>query len=496
MCLTAASGSGARELELPRRSPYARVSQQVGLTRISVDYSSLAARGGEIWGHRVPLGRLWLDGETPAPRVTFSREVIIGGRPVPAGTYALLSIPGPTQWTVIVNRDAELMVSRREHQPAQDVARVEAPVEPADYRERLVFYFADFTDDTASLTLEWERWRVSIPIRVETRAQIEAGLRELDGTWRAYADLAQYMLESRRDYDAGLSLAERSVALAETWRNLWIKASLLAAKQRFPEARQTGGRAYELWQERGRPEVAGLDMPGSLASWLRGADRRPAQVVERVAAPVRRLAAAPAASPVRSAFVEPDLPGSLIAIVDERSAAARAPEPSQRTEPKTSAREGKRAPVSRRGRAPVTAPATLVMGPAEASPLLGASGAPASSELAERPVHAREPARVPGASGGDSPSQDAISRVVEQGRGDLRACYQRALRLDPSLTRGKIRLSVEIGISGRAKSVLLDAPEALRVIEPCVRSAVSHWVFPASSAEYSAELPLLLQAGE
>ncbi len=495
-CVAAGTGSGAHELELPRRSPHTLVSQQVGLTRISIEYNSLAARGGEVWGDRVALGRPWLDGETPAARVSFNRDAIVGGHPIPAGTYALVAIPGSTQWTVILNRDAELMVSRRAYQAAQDIARFEAHVDATEYRERLVFYFADFTDDVASLTLEWGRWRVSIPIQLETRAQIDAGLRELDGVWRSYADLAQYMLESRRDYDAGLALAERSLALAETWRNLWIKASLLAAKRRFPEAREAGARAYALWQQNGEPAAAGLDLPRALASWSRGADRRS---TEEPAA--RRAVASSLApqSPRASGFVEPDLPSSLIAIVDEQAAAAaatRASEPSRRSAARTRAREGKRPPVDGRGREHGPAASSAAAAPADPLPASGTTGGLAASALSERPVRALEPVPATAASGGDSPSQDAIARVVEQGRSDLRTCYQRALRQDPSLTRGKVRLSVEIGQSGRAKSVSIDAPERLRLIEPCVRSVVSRWVFPASSSEYSAELPLLLQGSE
>src|SRR4051812_41859037 len=76
------------EVELPRRSPRARISQQIGLTEITVDYESPAVRGRAIWGAAVPYGEVWRAGDTPAPQITFSRDVTFAGTAVAAGSYA------------------------------------------------------------------------------------------------------------------------------------------------------------------------------------------------------------------------------------------------------------------------------------------------------------------------------------------------------------------------------------------------------------------------
>ena len=57
-------------------------------------------------------------------------------------------------------------------------------------------------------------------------------------------------------------------------------------------------------------------------------------------------------------------------------------------------------------------------------------------------------------------------------------------------------MSIAIGSLGLVKNVTLTAPEGLRAIEPCVKSAVARWVFPASSSEYGTEVPLVLQGRE
>src|SRR5215467_6905139 len=81
------------DLDLPRRSPFAKVVQTVGLTDITVDYSSPGVKGRKIWGGLVPYDKLWRAGANRATKVTFSRDVTFAGKPVPAGAYALFTVP-------------------------------------------------------------------------------------------------------------------------------------------------------------------------------------------------------------------------------------------------------------------------------------------------------------------------------------------------------------------------------------------------------------------
>src|SRR5262245_11757236 len=95
------AGPARAQLDLPRPSPLCKVSQVVGLTEISVEYSSPAVKGRKIWGGVVPVGELWRTGANSATKVTFSTEVTVAGKPVPAGTYAIFSSPAKDGWTII-----------------------------------------------------------------------------------------------------------------------------------------------------------------------------------------------------------------------------------------------------------------------------------------------------------------------------------------------------------------------------------------------------------
>ena len=184
---------------------------------------------------------MWRTGELPVPKITFSRDVTLVDKEVPAGTYALLTIPSPSTWTIILNKDANL-IGERDYKPALDVARVVVPSKPAPHRERFAFLFSEFTDDQTLLDLEWEKLRVSIPIKVHTAEQMAAEIGALDGFWRRYADMARYMLD-KGNYDAGLGYVDRSLVLKKDDYNLAIRSALLEAKGRQGEARGMADRA-------------------------------------------------------------------------------------------------------------------------------------------------------------------------------------------------------------------------------------------------------------
>ena len=164
----AATGLVVANLELPRESPVGKISQQVGLTEIAVEYGSPAVAGRKIWGALVPFDKLWSLGAYQATRIRFSRDVSFGDAKVPAGSYALFAIPGKASWTLILNKNVDQLGSGHDYRRELDVARLEVHPKAAPYRERLAFAIPDFTDDGATLEIAWEKVKVSVPIRVNT----------------------------------------------------------------------------------------------------------------------------------------------------------------------------------------------------------------------------------------------------------------------------------------------------------------------------------------
>jgi hypothetical protein len=258
----------AAEVELPKQSPSAGISQQVGLTEISVEYGSPAVRGRKIWGSVVPYDRPWAMTPGQPTRIRFSKDVQIGDRTVSAGVYTVYAIPSKGDWTMVL---AKGVATAAGDEKMEEVARVKARPKAIPFRERLTFLFSDFTEEKASLDLEWEKVRVSIPISVNTSQQVLSGIADLDSAWRSYANAARYMLETKKDYDAGLKYADQSLALKEDWYTLWIKASLLAAKGDWRGARDNGEKAHQLAQKLGDGFVLDFELRQNIAEWSKRA---------------------------------------------------------------------------------------------------------------------------------------------------------------------------------------------------------------------------------
>jgi hypothetical protein len=238
--------ANAQQLDLPRPSLGAKVTQTVGLTDITVDYSSPAVKGRKIFGELVPFGQVWRTGANSATKITFSKDVTIGDKPVPAGTYSLFTVPGRTEWTIVLNKNPN--ASPRDYKEAEDLLRVTAkPAATASARERMTFIFTDTTEDSTRLDLEWDKLRVSLPIKAKTTEQANAAIKNLeDNAWRPYNNAARYLLESKKDPDRGLALVNKSLGIHEDWFNLWTKAQLLAQKKQFTEAHALAERVNEL----------------------------------------------------------------------------------------------------------------------------------------------------------------------------------------------------------------------------------------------------------
>jgi Protein of unknown function (DUF2911) len=431
--LTAPTTAAAAELPFPSRSPYASVSQWVGLTNITIRYTTPAVAGRPIWGSVLKLGAVWLVGDGAAPTVAFSRDILLGTTAVPAGTYALLAIPSAGDWTIILNRETKLWRADSRN-PALDVARVTVHAETTAPRERLAFVFSDFTDDHATMDLEWATVRVRIPIGLRTAEQVAASMQSLDTAWQANAEAARYMLEKGK-LEAGLKYANQSLALRETWYGFWIKASLLAARGDYPSARVAAERSTQLGQAAGGEFTLESTVKEALAAWSAPGDHLPS----------------PAAS------------------------SAPSPAPSRERGDRT--RRLYRAREARVAMAPVlSGSALLVDGNRDLEPF------PAPSE---RRVEVRRAATP-------RPTGAAFSRVIKHGRPDLQRCYQRALRQDPTLSTAKVTVSINVGTTGRVTTVALAPPLPTGTLESCLKDAVSRWAFPPSPVAYETQVPLAL----
>lgn len=251
----------------PQPSPSAEVTQTVGLTDIKVQYSSPGVKNRPIWGELVPYGKLWRAGANKATQISFSQDVTFGGKKVPAGEYSLFARPTAKGWKIVLNTVTELWGTGG-HDKAKDAVRVTAKTQQIPKRERLAYIFSDTTKSSTRLDLEWDELRVSVPIAVDTKGHVLAGIdAALKKSWQPHSRSAQYLLSSDGDLRTALGYAKTSVGIKATWRNHWIRAQILKKMGKTKKAKSDVRAALKLGDKSGGFNFYKGRMKDALKSW-------------------------------------------------------------------------------------------------------------------------------------------------------------------------------------------------------------------------------------
>jgi hypothetical protein len=221
-----------KEIEFPQASPAASLKQRIGLTDVEVEYSRPSVKGRKIYGGLVPYGEVWRTGANTATKVTFSGDVKLEGTAVPAGSYALFTIPGETEWTVILSKVTGQWGSYS-YAEKDDLLRVKVkPVAMHDPVETMSISVEELRDDSARLAITWEKTRVAMKIETDLVAvlvpKIKAAM-AAEGK-KPYFSAAMFYYEHEMDLKQALAWMDE--ALKEKPDAVWMvyRKGLIQAK--------------------------------------------------------------------------------------------------------------------------------------------------------------------------------------------------------------------------------------------------------------------------
>jgi hypothetical protein len=217
-------------LEFPSPSPLSTLKQRVGLTDIEIVYSRPSARGRPIFGGLLPYGQVWRTGANAPTKITFSTPVKLNDKDIPAGSYALFTIPGETEWTIILNKD--LKSSPLDYHATNDVVRFTAPaVKLAEHIETFSIIINAIRDDSARIDLIWEHTAVPIHLTLDLvstlQPQIEAAM-SAPGDRKPYYPAAMFYYDHGLDLQKAKTWIEAAAKANETYYILNLKARILA----------------------------------------------------------------------------------------------------------------------------------------------------------------------------------------------------------------------------------------------------------------------------
>lgn len=244
LCLS----SYGQEMKLPAPSPLATTKQDFSTSFIEIKYSRPSVRGRKIFGQTIPYNAVWRTGANAATTLTFGEEVSIKGHVIPAGTYALYSVPGEKEWKIIINKGVgNWGVSGFDDK--DDVAVFNVPVQKMP--ETLQTFSIDIQNlgtRNCDIVLAWENTKVVLPVVADNDKKITEYLENaIHQPKLPYQQAANYYLETGQQLDKALGYAD--LAIKENpnafWL-YWLKARICQKLGKKDEALKAARKSAEM----------------------------------------------------------------------------------------------------------------------------------------------------------------------------------------------------------------------------------------------------------
>jgi hypothetical protein len=133
---------------------------------IKVNYHSPGVRKRIIWGGLVPFDEVWVTGAHDATTLEMPKAFVVNGKEIPAGKYAIFSIPGKKEWTLIINKNWKQHLAT-EYDEKDDIVRIKVKPKKVNHTERLQYYIETGNNKTGKIAVAWEKIKVEFPFTLK-----------------------------------------------------------------------------------------------------------------------------------------------------------------------------------------------------------------------------------------------------------------------------------------------------------------------------------------
>lgn len=131
---------------------------------IKINYHSPGVRKRIIWGGLVPYDEVWVTGAHDATTLEMPKAFVVNGKEIPAGKYAIFSIPGKKEWTLIINKNWKQHLAT-EYDQKDDIIRIKVKSKKNSHTERLQYFIETGKSETGRIAVAWEKIRVEFDFR-------------------------------------------------------------------------------------------------------------------------------------------------------------------------------------------------------------------------------------------------------------------------------------------------------------------------------------------
>ncbi len=230
----------SQNIDFPRISPHASVSQTIGFTSMTIDYHRPGVKGRVIWGSLVPYGEIWRGGANKNTTFEISGDVKINGEDLPAGKYGFHLLPGEDEWIIIFNKVNNAWGSFF-YDESKNALRVKVKPVSTAFCEWLQYGFDDLKQNSCVAYLRWEKLKIPFKIEIDFHENVLNHFRNelvsIPGfSWQGYYQAANYCLQNEINYDEAMVWIDKSIEINPTLPNLYVKSELLRLKGKNEEA--------------------------------------------------------------------------------------------------------------------------------------------------------------------------------------------------------------------------------------------------------------------
>jgi hypothetical protein len=223
------------QVKTPQASPKSTLTQVVGLTNVEIVYSRPSAKGRDVFNNLVPFGKLWRTGANENTTISFSDDVVIDGKKLPKGKYALYTTPRADNWEVVFYSDTNNWGNPETWDETKVALRTNVKTEILGRNvESFTIGINNLDNNFGHLELSWEKTLVAIKFEVPTQKTAMASIdKALAGpTSGDYFSSAQYLLQSNGDLTKALTYINKALELSKDKPFYYYRLkSLIQAKQ-------------------------------------------------------------------------------------------------------------------------------------------------------------------------------------------------------------------------------------------------------------------------
>lgn len=247
------------QIQTPAPSPSGKLEQTVGLTKVTIEYSRPAKKGRELFVEVEKWGRMWRTGANASSKIEFSDDVKLEGKDIPAGKYAIYSIPGQETWTVMLYSDLTLGGNTNGYDKSKEVARfdVKTAMLPMEI-ENFTFYVDNMKTNSATLGFAWGKYLVPMNLEVEVESKVMAAIEKtMAGPGRNdNYQAARYYYNTNKDLKQALAWAKKANEIGARYWQLRLEAQIHAKLGDFKRAQAKIAESSQMARKAGNEDYA------------------------------------------------------------------------------------------------------------------------------------------------------------------------------------------------------------------------------------------------